>query len=130
MGILKFIEKVCVQDAIYWGNPTPNGFGNMEFDTPRQVKVRWDEKMQMVLDDLGREIHSKSQIMCPEELDIGGFLMLGELSEIELGDGYKSPQEVNVTGMEALEIKARTVTPLFRSTDQFVYNYFLSPQLR
>lgn len=143
MSILKFIERVCVQPAIYWGAPVPDGYGTFLFPDPIQVMVRWDEKATIILDNTGKEVLSKAQILCPNELQVGGMIMLGYLSgivkEIESPTPtatptpapvveYKSPYEVNEEVILAMEIMSRNVTPLFRSKDKFVYTYFLSPR--
>jgi hypothetical protein len=130
MGILQFVKKVCVQDAIYWGNPVVDGFGSMSFDDPISIKVRWDERQQLVVNTEGKEELSKAAIMCPDELDLQGFVMLGSLEDVADGDTYKTPQEVNAQKIHAMEIKSRSITPLFRSKVKFIYVYYLSPQLR
>ena len=47
-GIEKFLQKVCVQTAVYWGSPVENGFGAKTFASPIEIKVRWTDKQQVI----------------------------------------------------------------------------------
>ncbi|MBU0778220.1 glycoside hydrolase [Patescibacteria group bacterium] len=63
MGITKFIEKVCAQTAVYWGNPHPDGYGGTLYDDPVEVHCRWDEKINVVKDRDGKEVVSKARLL-------------------------------------------------------------------
>ena len=121
MGILQFIEKVCVQTAVYWGNPKNGGFGQKEFDKPIEIKVRWTDKAQIVRTGDGKEIACLAKVLVQQDLMMEGLLYLGSLSDftpLEL----VNPQDL--TGV--LEIKAFDKIPLLKSTDKFVRTAYLS----
>ncbi len=120
MSVLNFIEKVCVQTAVYWGNPQPDGYGGMTYKTPEDIKVRWDDTIRQISDGKGDQIVCRAVIMTPETLQEKGMLYLGKLDDLteeEKGNPH------NVNG--AYSIKRVDKTPLFRSTDKFVITVYL-----
>lgn len=118
--LIDFVESVCVQDAVYWGNPVPDAYGKMQFDAPEEIKVRWDDSVQVATDDKGKEFVSKAQILCLKELDVDGRIMLGTLDDIDSAD-YDNPQEISGTW----RIKRSDKNPLFQSTEEFVHQAFV-----
>ena len=126
MGIESFIKKVCVQTAVYWGNPQPDGFGGMTFDYPIEIGVRWDEVYKVVISKEGKEITSSATILCPEDLDMEGRLFLGTLDDlwnqsIMSSNGLIDP--THFTGV--FEIMSREKKSMIKKTDQFVRTYYL-----
>lgn len=118
MGILRFIESVCVQKAVYWTGDR-DGFGGFDWNAPEEVNVRWDDQTELVTDSEGKEIVSRAQIMTPGELEKGGRLWLGELEDLTQ-DEKDDPLKV-----ESYEIKRVDKNPLFKSKDEFVYTVYL-----
>ena len=150
MSILNFIKRVAVQPAVYWGNPVEDGYGNKIFDNPIEIKVRWEEKQRLVTALNGKEIISKASILSSIDLDIEGYIYLGTLaslyeyldsdylesdyldsddssyldsdySESDMLEDSKHPKEVD----GAFEIIAVDKTPLFKSVDKFIKEYYL-----
>jgi len=120
MGIIKFIESVCVQPAVYWPAPEIDGFGGIDYGSPEQRYVRWEDKAEVVVDSEGREIVSRAEVMTPEDMDIQGKLWLGELTSLS------ESQKADPKGIEgAYEIKTKMRSPLFRSIDEFVMMVYL-----
>lgn len=115
MGILKFIQKVCVQTAVYWGNPQEDGYGQKTFDAPVEIKVRWEDVLNLMRTADGQELTCKAQVLVQQDVDRGGYLMLGSLDDID-SDITDSPQNID----DAYPILRMDKTPLFRKTDQFV----------
>lgn len=121
MGILQFIEKVCVQTAVYWGYSSNDGFGQKVLKEPIEIKVRWTDKAQIVRTGDGKEIACLAEVLVQQDLDMEGFLYLGSLSDFSPLD-LSTPQ--NLTGV--LEIKGFDKIPLLKSTDKFVRTAYLS----
>jgi len=119
MSITTFIEKVCVQTAVYWGNPQDDGYGKYTFDAAVEIDCRWEGKVAVVLDRMGKEVMTDAQVMVTQDLDIGGFLYLGSLDDLS---SEPDPYEVE----DAYEIMAFEKIPLFCSTDEFVRKAFLN----
>ena len=119
-GILKFIEKVCVQTAVYWSNPTDDGYGQKNFPVGDEIKVRWDGKMEVVTDKYGKEIISRAEILVQEDIDENGFMYLGSLEDLK-DDEQANPEKVE----KAYPIQRFTKVPLIKSTTEFVRKVYL-----
>jgi hypothetical protein len=124
MGIIQFIEKVCVQTAVYWGNPRPDGHGGTIFDAAVEIACRWDSKVELIGDKgttaTGKVVVSKAQLLVTQDVQEQGWVYLGildDLNSAQIGD----PKEVD----GAYEIKAFEKVPLFRSTSKFVRKAYL-----
>lgn len=136
MSILTFIKKVCVQTAVYWGLPVNDGMGGYSYAQPREIKVRWDNARSVIKTKEGDEIETDAEIIIQEELSVNGRIWLGTLAE--LGYTESTPESGSNSGSSsgssggAIEyntpdsVDSHLIlhiekTPLFRSTDKFVY---------
>ena len=71
------VQKALKDTAVYWARPTPDGFPNGgSFPDPVEIKCRW-------IDLLGeREAEHRGRILVDRVVENGGFLWLGELSDL------------------------------------------------
>lgn len=136
MGIEKFIKSVCVQTAVYWGNPQPDGYGGVTFDEARELSppngVRWEDKWQLITTKEGNEIVSRSEVLVTEDLDDEGYLMLGTLSDLLVytegpADRVEDINPRIVTN--AYQIKGRTKVPMIKSKAEFVRKVYLANRM-
>lgn len=122
MGITKYIKKVCVQTAVYWGSPVNDGYGKYTFATAVELTppngVRWEETTAVVTDNNGKEIISKAKILIVQDVEEQGYLYLGALDDLD-----SDPDPMEVEG--AYEIIRVDKTPLYRATDKFVRTIYL-----
>lgn len=118
MSIKKFIQKVCVQDAIYWAYLGPDGMGGSEYESPAEIVVRWDEHTEVVSDSHGKEFLSSAQVLVPHDLKEQSLLMLGTLDQIpNVDDPNDAPG--------SFEIKKMDRHPLFMSKTLDVFMAYL-----
>jgi hypothetical protein len=123
MGIIDFIKRITIQTAVYWASPVADGFGKNVFDDPVEINVRWVDKKELKTE--GRagqpavEEISNAEVLINEELDMGGYLMLGELTDLPSDDS--NPIEIE----GAYKIDKVTKIPLLRSTTEFVYKAYV-----
>jgi hypothetical protein len=113
--ILKFVQSVCVQSAIYWPAPKPDGYGGYTYDSAREITVRWDGVMKEVTDNEGNSFVSDAEIIVTEDLDFSGRLYLGvlyDLTDAQVENPDLLP-EIHI-------IRKKETTPLFRSSTEFV----------
>lgn len=115
-----FIKKFCAQTAIYWGSPVKDGHGGFTYAVPVNIKVRWDEKRELITDarseSQGREIVSKAEILLFVDLDLQGYLKLGSTEDFGSGDDITDPMKV----AGAYPIRNQIKEPFVKSTTAFV----------
>lgn len=108
MARMKIIDKMKKQRAVYWGLPTNDGFGGIQTAMPVEIGVRWEDKMEKIINTLGKEIVSRAVIYPDIVCDVGGFLWQGEMDTLEaLNVDLSRPREIP----GAYEIKARQGIP-------------------
>jgi hypothetical protein len=120
MSIIDFIESVAVQTSVYWGSPVDDGYGGKTYANPVEILCRWDGSTKLITDAKGQQIVCVAEVMVTQELDIDGILYLGSLTD--LSSGQKADPST-ITG--AQRIKQFMKTPLFASTDEFIYMGYL-----
>lgn len=128
MSIERFIQKVCVQTAVYWGSPQDDGMGGYTFADPIEIPCRWEETTQLITDGQGNQIVSKAEILVTQDLDEEGYLFLGTLDDLDLLDSsgdssgaYYNPKDVD----KAYMIRRFDKTPMIKSTTVFVRKAYL-----
>lgn len=124
MGIERFIQKVCVQTAVYWGGPKDDGYGGFTFDDPVNIPCRWEDKIQIVSTMDGQETSSDSEVLVTEDLDYNGYLYLGTLEEL-LEDYTKEELANPMNVPTAKAIISKSKIPMIKSTKEFVRIVYL-----
>jgi hypothetical protein len=120
-AITSFIKKVCKQDAVYWGTPVDDGYGTKTYATPVEIKVRWEDRLKTISDRDGREIVADITVLVTQDLDLGGYLYLGSLDDLD-----SDPVPADVEG--AFEILSFEKIPMIFSTTEFVRFAYLNKQ--
>ena len=124
MGIIKIIERMCVETAVYWGNPVADGFGGIVYDEAKEIKCRWENKRDLITgteaDEPGEELISDAQVYVLEDLQELGYLFLGTLSDLD-SDTEEHPETIST----AYQIKKFEKTPAFKSTTDFLRKVYL-----
>ncbi|HDS00520.1 MAG TPA: hypothetical protein ENO22_05670 [candidate division Zixibacteria bacterium] len=82
MSRSKLITSLLKQTAVYWANPQPDGFGGRSYDVAAEIDCRWEERQDIFVDSQGREVRSQAVVYVGQDLDMGGYLFLGELSDL------------------------------------------------
>jgi hypothetical protein len=124
-GLIKFIKKVCVQTAVYWGAPKPDGFGGMTYTSPAEIKCRWTDKVQVIkwqsaYVPTSNEFISYAEILLYDDVELQGVLWLGSLASLSTA---QKTAPLTIPG--AREIKTLERIPLFRSSKEFVKKVYL-----
>ena len=86
-GLIRFIKKVCVQTAVYWPSPIPDGYGGMNYGTPKDIKCRWTDKVQVIkwqsaYMPASDEFISYAEILLYEDVQLQGVLWLGSIASL------------------------------------------------
>jgi hypothetical protein len=127
MGIEKFIRRIAVQTAVYWGNPVDDGYGGLTFDDPVEIKCRWDISLGLRILSNSEILVSKTgilasggKILVNQDLDVKGYLMLGVLNDLD-SDQIDNPKEIE----NSFQIIAFSKVSMIRSTTEFVRTVFI-----
>jgi len=118
--IEKFLRKLSVQTAVYWGTPTNDGYGGYTYSAPVEIAVRWEDSTKVITTSKGVEYTSRAEVIVNQDVDEEGYLYLGTLSG--LTDAQKAnPQLVG----EARKIMRFDKIPMIFKTDEFVRKAYL-----
>jgi len=109
---MSFLTRNLNQTVVYWGTPSPDGFGGNTFATYVEINGRWEDSSEKFINPEGEEVVSKAMIFLDQDVDIGGWLYLGDTDDISSAN-QDSPE--NVDG--AYEIRAFMKTPNIDADD-------------
>lgn len=118
MNIGTIIENMLKQTCVYWGSPTPSGYANQStYADAVEISCRWSLKKELYRNQNGEEELSDALVTVSQDLDIGGFLYLGDLNDLD------SSPEPMASG--AFEIRAFEKIPSVDGT-KFLRRAYLS----
>jgi hypothetical protein len=127
-GIEKVAKRFCVETAVYWGNPQNDGYGGFTFDTPVEIKCRWEEKSEVNIGWFstgfpGNLLLSKASVLVLQDLDLQGYLYRGTLASLS---GYDTSKPKAISNAYIIHRFDRI--PMVRKTDEFVRTAWLYDQ--
>jgi hypothetical protein len=89
---MSVITKVLRAKAVYWppievdcfeDNSRVDDFGRVVLDcAPVEILVRWEDIQEDVKTEDGTTTEAKSKVMVSQDVEVGGYLRLGPLTEI------------------------------------------------
>ncbi len=109
---MSWLTLMHKQTAVYWSTPSSDGMGGYTFATPVEILCRWEDIQKMFIDADGNEVRSTSVVYLGQDVDIGGWLYLGDLDDISSAD-EDSPGSVS----GAKEIRSFSKIPNFNASD-------------
>lgn len=71
------------QTGVYWGNPVTDGRGGFTFDGPTEEDMRWENKQELFITPLGKQELSRAIAYIDRDMDVGGYLFLGTLTDVD-----------------------------------------------
>jgi len=89
---MRIIRTMRRQKAVYWGNPSSDGRGGVQVDLPVEIDCRWVDTNEQVRTANGEEVTSMSKVYSDRDLEIGGFLRLGTIADL---NGVEDPEELD-----------------------------------
>jgi len=63
--------------ATYWTPGEYDGYGGRVFGTPVSVRVRWEDKVELVKDNKGEEFNARANVFVEIDVEVGGYLFHG-----------------------------------------------------
>ena len=94
MNVEQTLAHFCKQVAVYWGNPVTGGSGGFTFDSPVEIKCRWEDRTDVVAASNGKEYVSSARVFLLQDVAEEGWLFLGELSDVDR-DYLDNPKKVD-----------------------------------
>lgn len=104
------LTKNLLQTAVYWGTPVSDGYGGRTFSAPVEILVRWEQRQELFIDASGQETRSNAVIFPSQDVDLGGYLYLGDLDDL---GSAPVPEDVAT----AYEIRGFEKIPNIKVTD-------------
>jgi len=76
------VDKLLRQTAVYWSGPVRDGFGGTSWGVPVEVKCRWEERQEEVLNKDNEQVLSRAVVYVGTEVSLGGMLALKQLIDL------------------------------------------------
>jgi len=117
---MRIITKMLKQTAVYWAPASPqfDDYGQPNVSTPVDVDCRWEDVGEEFLDGGGTLQLSRAKVYVGVDVEVGGLLMLGDLSM----SGLDEENPKNNDGV--WEIRRFEKLPTLKAT-QFLRTVFL-----
>ena len=132
MSISAFFNRTCVQTAVYWSTPIEDGYGGKVFAEPVEIKVRWEDKDQLLRLDDGNQISSRAVAYVLQDVTLEGMMYLGTLEDLyddyntdSSGGALNDPKSYD----GAWVIKKIEKSPTLGSTTMSYIKVWLTPLL-
>lgn len=93
MSIFEVLARAAVSTAVYWAAPSLDEYGTRFYPTPEEIKVRWEDRTELVIERGGEKWTSSSQVYVLQDVDLDGYLYLGELLSLD-PSGQDNPETV------------------------------------
>lgn len=122
-GIEKVAEKFAVETFVYWGNPVDDGYGGFTFDAPVEMKCRWENKREIMLDQAGREFTCNASLLLVDiDVELEGRCYRGTIQElVDAGEDINKPVGIK----EVYMVRRFDRIPMVRKNDEFVRTAYL-----
>jgi len=75
------IAEAFTDTAVYWGVSGNDGYAET-YNSPAEIDCRWEDRLRKVITATGEEKLSSATVYTASDLDLGGFLFLGELDDL------------------------------------------------
>lgn len=86
-----YMDWFANQKAVYWPPASTDSGETADFDNfgqpittdPVEIDCRWSDKAEEFIDGLGTTQISHAIVLVTQDVEVGGVLMLGELTDIQ-----------------------------------------------
>ena len=79
---MSYIDQFRKQKAVYWERTGHDGY-EPTFASATEIDVRWVDKWEMFVDADGEEKISRSMVIVGEDMSVGDYLSLCELTDLD-----------------------------------------------
>jgi hypothetical protein len=103
------IKKFLKQKAVYWGAPTPNGFGGYDYADPIEIPVRWTDKQELFIDYKGESVLSRARLMIDQDVEVKGMFALTTLLELSSSQAPSDNAAYEIRAFQKMpDVRAKT----------------------
>lgn len=98
------------QTATYWSTPTSDGLGGNTWSAPVNVKVRWEQRKEQFKNTSGDTIVSNAVVWLLQDVDILGYLLLGQSSAADpttVKDAYQIKEFQKIPAISGYKFERR-----------------------
>lgn len=79
---MRLIKKMCKQDAIYWPpDVVSDDYGQRTSVAPIDLKVRWEDTIQQMVDEKGTAFQSKAEVYVLQDVKLSGIMCQGKTTD-------------------------------------------------
>ena len=118
-GIENMMARKCTQTAVYWGTGPLDVYTNETFATPVEISCRWEDHTGEFINNKGEIMFSKAEVYLTQDVDVGGYLYLGDLDDLSSNPDDPMDEE------NAVKIQRFDKVPALGSTTKFVRKVYL-----
>lgn len=79
---MDIIDTSRNQKAVYWPFLGEDTYSRRLYGPPRELRVRWEDTTEVVVDNQGNEIRSRARVNVGEDLYTEGLLWLGPIAAL------------------------------------------------
>jgi len=94
---MRILDTMRKQFAWLWANPVPDGVGGFTYNSPRRIRVRWEDTQERFFNAAGEELISRSVVYVGEDLQPGVLLMLEDSYSDSSGALTANPDDSGVS---------------------------------
>jgi len=106
---MSILTRMLRQTAVYWAPSGSDAYGRTTFADPVELSCRWEDTAEEFIDAQGERQVSKAKVYVGEDIEPGGYIMLGDLDDV---DEDANPREVS----DAWAIRSFAKTPNLKAT--------------
>ncbi len=83
---MSLLTKYLNQTAVYWPTPSKDWEGKLTFGTAIEITCRWKDVNDLFLNREGKEEISQAVVHVGQDVELDGYLYLGNLTDLSAGE--------------------------------------------
>lgn len=114
---MRILSSSRRQYCVYWHPTGTDDYGNPTYAAPKELRVRWDDRQEVFINNKGEEQISKSKVAFDwrEDVKVDGVMWKGHLMDVPT-DNLTKPL---LMGFGANRISAVQRSPTIRADEEY-----------
>jgi len=76
------LQRLFTQTIVLWATPVNNGYNTMTFAAPTEIKGRWEDKLDLIVNNNRETQESKAHLYTLADVQKENWVYLGELTDL------------------------------------------------